>query len=325
MKERKISYTSADALPAKLIMDKDVRDSVANKLIPPIHAQFIPTNYCNLNCSFCSCSEEDRTKQMKLNKAKVIIEDLAELGTKAVTITGGGEPFMHKHINEIITHFGENRIKVGLVTNGLLLRRLDDIAAQAVTWCRISSGDDREFSDDYKESLHKVVTKFPKIDWAFSHVTSSEPNVNTITKLQQFANDHNFTHVRYVADLFNPADVDMGLLRCAIADAGVDDSIAIYQGRKEPRRGSDCYIGYLKPLISADYKVYACCGVQYALKTPSKKLPDELCLGSAFDLEKIMQNSNTPLDGSICARCYYTDYNNILEILLSDIDHKEFV
>lgn len=98
-----------------------------------------------------------------------------------------------------------------------------------------------------------------------------------------------------------------------------------YQGRKGFERGGDCFIGFLKPLIGPDAKVYACCGVQYALEVPSKDLPEELCLGHALELDEIMERSAVPLDGGKCVKCYYMNYNILLRGMLKSVVHKEFV
>lgn len=325
MEDKKNSYTAADNIPTKLILDEEVKKAIKRKRIIPIHAQFIPTNKCNMNCPFCSCAEDDRQTEMSWEDAHKIIKILKGLGCKAVTITGGGEPLVHPKIKEIINMFWANGIKIGLVTNGLLLRHIDPRVLNKLTWCRISNGDFREMNKKYAEYLEKVVTSCPDVDWAFSHVVGRKPNIKEIARIVEFARIHDFTHVRLVADLMEPKKVPMELVELELKDIGLSLDHVIFQGRKKPTLGSDCYICYLKPLIGADCKVYACCGVQYALDPPSKKLPQELCLGHAFDLPKIIANSNKPLNGNICKRCYYNNYNTILKAMLSDIKHQEFV
>ena len=320
----KTSYTAADTVPLKMILDKDLVKSAQKGIILPLHAQFIPTNKCNMNCKFCSCSERDKELEMSLEDAKKIINILKEQGCKAVTITGGGEPLMHPDIDEMIDLFHKKGIKIGFVSNGLLLDKINSKTLNKVTWCRISNGDDRTLNKTYEENLHKAVTNAPDVDWAFSHVVSKSPNSEEIIRIIEFANKHHFTHVRLVSDLFEPEKIDMEELHRQISTE-VDTKLVIFQGRKEYRRGGDCYICYLKPLIGPDCKIYACCGVQYALANPSRDLPEELCLGSAFDLKNIIKNSSKPLDGSICVKCYYMNYNGILKSMISNIDHKEFV
>lgn len=320
MIDRRNSFTAADSLPTKLLKDTSAIKSINKGIIPPVHVQFIPTNKCNLNCPFCSCADRDKNKVALYSDVKKMVNRLKKLGTKSVTITGGGEPLMHPDINKIINYFYSRGIKVGLVTNGLLIDRLT--AGKQITWCRISNGDDRKFTESYKAKLLAKVKEFPNVDWAFSHVLSRKPNTEEIENIVQFANDNKFTHVRVVADLYDTANVPIEDLKKQLK---VDDKLVIYQGRKEPEHGGDCYICYIKPLISADMKVYACCGVQYALKDSTKELPDELCLGSVWGIEEIIKKSNKPLNGNICVKCYYMNYNRILKSMLNEVQHAEFI
>lgn len=322
----KTSFTAADSIPLKVLLDKDLIDQVHhnNRLIP-IHIQFLPTNKCNMNCDFCSCSERDQNLEIDFELASSIITECRKAGTKAVTITGGGEPLLYPHFAKLVDCFENNGIKIGLVTNGLLLHKIPQMTLNKITWCRISNDDNRVLKGVYREHLAHSIKLSPSVDWAFSHVVSSKPNVDEIIRIIEFANEHNFTHIRLVADLFQPEDVDMESLQFKLRDKKVHDSKVIYQGRKAFERGGDCYIGYLKPLIGPDAKVYACCGVQYALAVPSKDLPQELCLGNAVDINKIVKQSNVPLDGSICVKCYYMNYNTLLRGMLMSVVHKEFV
>lgn len=322
----KTSFTAADSVPIKVLLDKDLLHEAHHKnRLVPIHIQFLPTNKCNMNCQFCSCSERDATLEMDFNLACMIIEKCRKTGTKAVTITGGGEPLMYPHFNDLVDYFHANSIKIGLVTNGILLHRVPKATLDRITWCRISNDDQRSFSNTYSKHLSDLITASSSVDWAFSHVVSSSPNIAEIVKIVSFANEHNFTHIRLVADLFQPEEVDMQLLRNALRKEGIDDGKVVYQGRKSYDRGGDCYIGFLKPLIGPDAKIYACCGVQYALEVPSRDLPEELCLGNAMDIEAIIARSAKPLDGSRCVKCYYMNYNTLLSGMLKTVVHKEFV
>ena len=318
----KASYTAANSIPVKILLDEELIKAFRNGRILPRHIQFIPTNRCNMNCPFCSCSERNKKLELDFKLACRIIDLCHKLGTKAVTITGGGEPLLYPQFNELLAYFISKNIKVGLVSNGLLLHtsRLDGI-----TWCRISNGDYRTFSTEYEKNLKETVGKYPGIDWAFSHVVSEFPNLDEIGRIVQFGNENSFTHIRLVSDLFKPENVPMDPIRKYLREKGINDTRVIYQGRKEYTKGGDCYICFLKPLIGPDAKVYTCCGVQYALKEPSMDLPPELCLGDALEMDKIISGSNKPFDGKICVKCYYENYNIILKSLLSNIEHQDFL
>jgi MoaA/NifB/PqqE/SkfB family radical SAM enzyme len=262
---------------------------------------------------------------MAIADATKIIRGLSEYWCKSVTITGGGEPLMHPDFGTIVSMFESQHIKLGMATNGTLLGKTTAETLRRFTWIRISNDDSRSFDGEYRDMLQDAMHHAPNVDWAFSHVVSSKPNLEEIRRIVRFANTLKMTHVRIVPDLFMPGRVDLEKIRQHLAECQISDERVIYQPRREYTRGGECYIGYLKPLIGPDCKVYACCGVQYALDPPSYDLPEELCLGSALELDKLYAGKAKALDGSKCVKCYYTQYNKMLAELLSDLEHVEFV
>jgi len=321
------SYSSADVMPSKVLRNMHLLELACyHHIIPPIHVQFIPTNKCNLSCSFCSCDDEDRSLEASIDDIGALVRMLQPLGTRAVTITGGGEPLIHPEINEIIRLFYSHGIDVGIVTNGTTLRKIEKENANKITWCRISLGDEKLFDKTYEGHLKWITSERQSIDWSFSYVVSKNPDIEKIKRAIRFARDNDFTHIRLVADLTDPENVPLVSVKQYLKASLIDTSKVIFQQRAEPTTGGDCYICYLKPVISADMKVYACCGAQYAIDGREKKMAKELCLGDASDLPSIIEKSrDDPFDGSICNRCYYSSYNKHLSGLLEDINHLNFL
>ncbi len=320
----KESYTAASTFPSKLLHQKVIK----NGKIIPLHLQLSPTNACNLNCDFCSCSDRDKKKQLSLEQIAKIVDLCEDRGTSAITITGGGEPLMHPQINEIIT-YGVKRsssnhyhkpIEIGLVTNGILLDKLNN--HNNLTWCRISSDDNRSPTYD---KIEQALLINSQTDWAFSHVITKNPNYKIIKELIEFANENNFTHVRLVSDL---CDLDnapnMEKVRGKLNRLGIDDSKVIYQGRKEYTKGvKNCYISLLKPIIAPE-GVFPCCGVQYAIHGQPRDMIDELKMGDLKDLPEILDDQKY-FCGSKCITCYYSQYNDTLSKLLNKPKHINFV
>lgn len=324
------SFTSADSLPAKLLQNHDLIQHITySGIIPPVHAQIIPTNKCNLACSFCSCAEEDRSKEMEVHEMIYMVRILKGLGTKSLTITGGGEPLLYPYLDTLLSLADMCDLATGLVTNGLLLGSVSPDILKHFTWCRISHGDDRPpISREYEAMLKGVVESLPNIDWAFSYVLSESPDLNQLMDLILLGEELGFTHIRIVADLLCPDRIPMAEVRDTIQGFLSCVSIPVlFQERDTPEQGQDCRICYLKPVISPDMKVYACCGVQYALEKPSLSLPEELCLGSLQDFanRKMMVSQPAFPGAKLCKRCYYGDYNRVLGALLSDTIHREFL
>lgn len=318
------SYTAASSVPIKTALNDQVKSSIEKfGIIPPVHIQMNPTNVCNLNCDFCSCAGRRKNESIPIDTAQEIIEYFAECGTKAVTITGGGEPLLYKNINELLAIFISHNIKIGLVTNGTQFTAVMPRILNDLTWCRISHSDKRVFDTNYYQYLHSVVTNAPSVDWAFSVVVSGE-SLYTCATAVEFANEHNFTHVRIVPDLYNVNDIELDNYRFYLAECGIDDSLVIYQERNNATPGGDCYICYLKPYIDADGKIYTCCGAQYALPGDYRCMPPELCLGT---IDEYVSKSLTckPFKGEICETCYYMGYNELLKSMLNKLDHEEFL
>ena len=161
----KTSFTAADSIPLKVLLDPHlVMHAKGKNRLLPIHIQILPTNKCNMNCSFCSCSSRDKDLEIDISLAKKIIDKCKKAGTKAVTITGGGEPLMYPYFAELLDYFHMNSIKIGLVTNGLLLHKIPKETLDKITWCRISNDDHRTLSGKYREHLSLVVKRSSKVD-----------------------------------------------------------------------------------------------------------------------------------------------------------------
>ena len=326
----KESYTAASIFPTKLLHQQVTK----NGKIIPVHIQLIPTNACNLSCDFCSCSDRDKSKKLSLDQMIKVIDTVADRGTKAMTITGGGEPLMHSKVNGVIKYAGSKGIQSGLVTNGILLNRLDK--HDSLTWCRISSSDDRTPAYD---TIASAVNKNTQTDFAFSHVITEHPNYETIRNLINFANHFDFSHVRLVSDLLNldkvPSmeEVKKNLSWCEyhptdkltlMCQSAFDDRRVIYQGRKDSTKGTkDCYISLLKPIIAPE-GIFACCGIQYAIHGQPRDMVKEMSMGKIEDLPEILDRQ-IPFNGSKCDTCFYSQYNSALEQLLTKPEHLEFV
>lgn len=308
------SYTSASCFPIKLLQDGALLESLRAGRIPPYHVQLYPTDRCNLKCTFCSCANKDGAR-LTLSAVARLADELPLLGCRAVTISGGGEPLCHPQLNEIIGVLADNGLQVGLTTNGLLLDRL---ATGTLRWCRISCCDERPLDAPTSERITRAVERFPAVDWALSYVVSDRCDLENLRRHVELAGTLEMTHVRVVADLFSQG-ASFADARAALA--GIDQRV-IYQARKDFTRGrAKCLIGLLKPVVSADGWVYPCCGAQYAHEPPDRKLPANMRICRMTELSRLSQ----PFDGRQCVRCYYDAYNELLDLLTSDVRHGAFV
>jgi MoaA/NifB/PqqE/SkfB family radical SAM enzyme len=317
------SYTSANALPIKIFTDKELMKLLLEEgKIFPAHLQLVPTNRCNLKCSYCSFDERTLKQELSPKELDKIIETAYKLGTKGVTLTGGGEPMLHNYMNELLENINAHGMKAGLVSNGKDLSRFRPENINLLTWYRISFDTERKWDKKFQDGLDKIVAENKSCDLAFSYVVSKKMDGQDLRTLVKYANDNNFSHVRIVENIFDPGVMNMDQVKDFLKD--MDTSKVVYQGKKEWTHGvKDCYISLMKPFIAADGYIYPCCGITYALGD-EKREPLGMRMGHFTEWEKIVEKQQN-FDGSACIKCFYPEYNAVLKALKSDIHHKEFI
>lgn len=86
----------------------------------PIYCVWEITNACNLRCIHCeSSSGKSRKDELTTEEALSLCNDLKEVGTKKVNLSGG-EPLVREDWKIIASRLKELSMEVNLITNGLL-------------------------------------------------------------------------------------------------------------------------------------------------------------------------------------------------------------
>ncbi len=104
------------------------------------------TRGCNLRCKHCgNASAKPRSDELTTAEAKMMIDDLLDLGCRQFCLTGG-EPLIRPDLIEVIKYISSKEARIGLITNGLLLSpsRLQSLVDAGVNSLGISVDGDRE-------------------------------------------------------------------------------------------------------------------------------------------------------------------------------------
>jgi len=87
----------------------------------PLDAHLAITTRCNMFCNGCyNTRKEDEQRDISIDKAKVVIDRLSELGLLSLSF-GGGEPTLHPGIFQIAAYAREKQILPNMTTNGLTM------------------------------------------------------------------------------------------------------------------------------------------------------------------------------------------------------------
>lgn len=117
------------------------------EILPPVHVRLKPTNICNHDCWFCAYRQDDfqlgqtmvERDQIPRDKMFEIADDLVELGVRAVTFSGGGEPLVYPHLLPAMERLAAGGVRLATLTNGSrLCGALAEAFARDATWVRVS-------------------------------------------------------------------------------------------------------------------------------------------------------------------------------------------
>ena len=275
---------------------------------------------------------------------KNLIKELSENGTKAIEFTGGGEPTTHPDVCEILEYSIKLGLDVGLITNGLLLGKINDIA-KYLKFIRISLD---AASEQIYYKVHGVnyfnniinnikdileTTDYNKIGLGFLIVPD---NICDIVQALKLARELGVRFIQYrPASLSYDVDKEFWIKasyevkkaielnnsqELQIFDAGVK-WVHVNDKRKYLR----CYTSSLVSVIKANGDIPLC-----VLKRNEK----ERIIGNIYDggfVKNWFSNRHIELidniDINICRKpCKHDSYNIVIgETFKSDMYHENFI
>lgn len=123
---------------------------VLNNYQMPVTFEIDASNYCQNDCGFCMFAFHLKKNRVHLPMGLYYkaLHSFRHMGVKSITFTGGGEPLMNPNIRKMIHLALTDNLRVGLVTNGILLTQIIDLAPR-LEYVRVSI--DASTSDTYKK------------------------------------------------------------------------------------------------------------------------------------------------------------------------------
>jgi molybdenum cofactor biosynthesis enzyme MoaA len=97
------------------------------ELLAPVHIRLKPLYhdcwYCAYRASNLQLGEEMDTKDaLSADKMHEIADDIIDMGVKAVTFLGGGEPTLYKPLPDIIAKLASAGVSIACLSNGSNLK-----------------------------------------------------------------------------------------------------------------------------------------------------------------------------------------------------------
>jgi MoaA/NifB/PqqE/SkfB family radical SAM enzyme len=111
---------------------RGVADGVAHG--GPFHVEIYPADRCNIDCFFCSTAAIRGTDELPMQRIEELIDELKRAGTRAIRLSGGGEPLFHRSVKPMLERMAASGIPLeNITTNAVLLG--EDIAKILVRCC----------------------------------------------------------------------------------------------------------------------------------------------------------------------------------------------
>lgn len=288
----------------KIFHFKDKLDSLpleVDKIMSPIHIRIKPTNICNHNCRYCSYRKEglqlgkDMIKRdfIPLKKMMEIIENIIDMKVKAVTFSGGGEPFCYPYLFDAAKKLSNSPVKFASLTNGSLLNgKVAELFAYRATWVRISidGWDDKSYSEYRK-------TGFGEFSKVMKNIKNFKKyNGKCYLGVNMIIDRKNACHIYSMIQQLRDKGVDsVKIAACIVANSGTtnnkyhkpifekvkkeimrasdrlaDDKFVIFDSYHEQLRTFEkdydwCPYLQILPIIGADLNIYPCQDKAYNL------------------------------------------------------------
>jgi len=279
----------------------------------------MPTNRCNANCKWCCYADVDKQVELSIEEIKEIILYFFALGTRAITFSGGGEPTVHPHIDDMLSFAKDKGISCGLVTNGLKWSKKNlklDVANKTLTWARMSI---IETIGDYDiKKISRFANNLSNVDIGISFVVPDDVNIQLAIDICNLVKGiSNITHIKFIQDSYN---LNSNAIKEVEIACNKITNKAFFVPRTDYTKGQQkCQISLLKPVVNATGYIFPCCDIQHAagdFKHPPKNL--RMCYWNEFHKAEYF-------NGSKCTKCYYDNYNLFLNNLLSKVEHINFL
>lgn len=278
-----------------------LKSFLEEKIIAPIYVRVKPTNRCNHKCIYCAYDPDvkyilsemfHRNDEIPREKMHEILESFQEIGVKAITYSGGGEPLIYPYIEETLEETLKKNIDLSIITNGQALTgRKADLLANS-KWVRISldSSNPQTFSkirrvkESYFSELITNIENFAKkkkndCEFGINFVVSQD-NSDDVYQSSKFFKELGVNHVKitpvWLQDQFFEYHLSIKekvLNQIKMAKKDLDEEnfkiFDTYENDFErtgvcERDYSQCFMMQTVPVIGADCNVYFCHDKAYA-------------------------------------------------------------
>ncbi len=115
---------------------------LAGKKVYPVNVEISPCGICQASCEFCFYANtgelgSHRNVMLDANTLFEVMDEMAAMGVKSISWTGGGEPSLHPKIDELVA-YANKYFRQGMFTNALAMPKYNPVL---MSWIRVTMTD----------------------------------------------------------------------------------------------------------------------------------------------------------------------------------------
>ncbi|MBM7866688.1 radical SAM protein [Heliobacterium gestii] len=329
--------------------------------VAPVYIRIKPTNACNHKCDYCHYASgkyldlegAEPQNHIPYDKMMEIVNDLGDMGVRAVTFSGGGEPLVYPYILPAMKGLLERNVEISVITNGSRLNgEIADVLTQA-KWVRISCdaadgklyAANRQIPETAFAEVCANIERFAKIkpadcELGINFVITRE-NADQVYGAGKLFRDLGVNHIKYAARITTDvhgyhastkAHVIEQLHRVTAELARPGFSIINkyeedFSLSASFQRGYRfCAIKEIVTVIAADCKVYYCHDKAYLKNGIVGDLKEKSFKEVWFSPETIQKVQCFDAEKECAHHCVYDDRNILINSFLSlNRNHVNFI
>lgn len=268
-----------------------------NTIAAPLYVRIKPLNACNHSCFWCVYHHDLATMHENMNakdkipkeKFRELLSDLKDIGVKAVTYSGGGEPLMYDGIEEFLQTTLDNGINLSIITHGGFLNKDKAKILGQGSWVRISMDywdpqsihETRNVPTKFYDGIMENIANFAKLknptcDLSVNYIVTQK-NYTHLEEITVKLKDIGVENIRFSpmwADNFHEyhkpiTDTVQATLK--VLKQLDCDNFKVYSSYNQvydlnisKRSYKKCYVNQTIPAVGADQYVYTCHNQAYS-------------------------------------------------------------
>lgn len=332
----------------------------AERIDPPLHIRIKPTNVCCHRCRYCAYRVPDLQlgKEMQVrdsipqDRMREILDDIIAMGVKAVTFSGGGEPFCYPHLLEAAARLAESPVRFAALTNAARLEgEVAEVFARSASWIRVSmDGWNAESYAQYRgvstdefgrviRNIERFLEQTESCVLGISYIVDRDNaehvydfiamaksmGVHSIKISPCIVSEVGDENNRYHGSLFEPVNAQIERARGQFESTDFEIFNAFHQLQSVfDKPYTWCPHLQLLPVIGADLQVYSCQDKAYTTSGRLGSLEHTSFRDFWMDGKEKFYRIDPSRD---CRHHCVADRKNrlLLEYLAADVDHLGFV